>query len=209
MADFTSIPDALDLAEFAWVTSDLHMSHARIIELANRPFSSVGQMDGELIRRWNRVVKPTDKVLVLGDLALGGIEISLPKTAALNGDRYLVPGNHDQMTSAQHSSVARKERMTALYEQYGWHILPEIVEATLDGRRLLLSHYPFRGDSLSDVERYMRLRPVDDGVTPLIHGHLHLHDRGAKGREFHVGVDAFEYAPVPMGVIREWLAGLA
>lgn len=36
-----------------FVTSDTHFSHARIIELADRPFTSVDEMDTELIRRWN------------------------------------------------------------------------------------------------------------------------------------------------------------
>lgn len=48
-----------DFDQVDFVTSDTHFSHARISELANRPFSTVEEMDAELIRRWNEAVGPT------------------------------------------------------------------------------------------------------------------------------------------------------
>ena len=42
--------DAVD-----FVTSDHHFGHARISELAGRPFSTVDEMDSALIERWNSV----------------------------------------------------------------------------------------------------------------------------------------------------------
>lgn len=86
-----------DFNQVDFVTSDTHSNHARIIELAGRPFASVQDMDAELIRRWNETVAPDDVVLHLGDLALGPIAESLPLTAQLHGRRFLVPGNHDRV----------------------------------------------------------------------------------------------------------------
>lgn len=40
-----------DFDQVGFVTSDTHFSHARIIELAGRPFASAAEMDAELIRR--------------------------------------------------------------------------------------------------------------------------------------------------------------
>ncbi|GAB3394571.1 metallophosphoesterase [Humibacter soli] len=193
-----------DFDQVDFVTSDTHFSHARISELAGRPFSTVEQMDDELIRRWNRLVRPDDVVLHLGDLALGPIAESLPLTAALNGRRLLVPGNHDRVSAATQSQKM-VERFRPLYEAAGWEILPEIVEGTRHGHRLLASHYPYRGDS-QEEERYRSLRPRDDGL-PLIHGHIHARDHGADGNQFHVGADAFDYAPIPFSVIDGWLDG--
>ena len=48
-------------------TSDLHLGHANVITYDNRPFSSVEEMDEELIRRWNAKVGKGDVVYVLGD----------------------------------------------------------------------------------------------------------------------------------------------
>lgn len=79
--------DAVD-----FVTSDHHFGHARVSELASRPFSSVEEMNEAMIERWNALVRPDDVVLHLGDLALGPIEQSVALTARLNGRRLLVPG---------------------------------------------------------------------------------------------------------------------
>ncbi|WP_168197070.1 metallophosphoesterase [Agromyces laixinhei] len=142
------------MSEYPWfefdqvdfVTADTHFSHARISELAERPFSSVDEMNTELIRRWNETVGPTDVVLHLGDVALGPIEESIALTAQLNGRRYLVPGNHDRVSPATQSKKAI-ERFAPLYEAAGSTVLPEVIEGTRGGYRILASHYPYKGDS--------------------------------------------------------------
>lgn len=194
---------AFDQVDF--VTADTHFGHARISELAHRPFDTVEQMDDELVRRWNALVGPRDTVLHLGDVALGPIEASLARTAELNGRKYLVPGNHDRVSPATQSARAI-ERFTPLYEAAGWRILPEIIAGTRNGRRLLACHYPYHGDS-HGPDRHSTHRPDDDG-RPLLHGHTHARDHGPDGRQFHVGVDAFDYTPIPFSIVDDWLMGL-
>ena len=193
--------DAVD-----FVTSDTHFGHARIIELAHRPFVDVDEMVEEMVRRWNAVVAPGDVVLHLGDVALGPISLSLQITERLNGRRLLIPGNHDRVSPATQTKNG-VARFTPVYEAAGWEILPEIVSGTRRGRRLLASHYPYVGDSTS-TERHRSHRPVDIDGTPLIHGHTHDSHRGEDGIQFHVGVDAHDFAPIPFTRIDEWLAQL-
>lgn len=196
----------LDFDSVDFVTSDHHFGHARISELAGRPFGEVYEMNAAMVERWNSVVAPGDVVLHLGDLTLGSIEQSVAFTAQLNGARFLVPGNHDRVSPATQSNAAI-ERFRPMYENAGWTILPEIVEGTRRSERLLASHYPYGGDT-TDVERYGSHRPVDTGL-PLLHGHTHDRAFGAHGeREFHVGVDAFDLTPVPIAVIDAWLEAL-
>lgn len=165
----------------------------------------VDEMDAELVRRWNDTVAPDDVVLHLGDLALGPIEQSIALTAQLNGRRFLVPGNHDRVSpAAQNRRMI--ERFTPVYESADWTILPEIVQGTRHGLRLLASHYPYWGDTQSE-ERHTSHRPVDRGI-PLIHGHTHDRDRGADRHQFHVGIDAFDYRPIPFALVDDWLAGM-
>lgn len=192
--------DAVD-----FVTSDTHFGHARISVLTGRPFATVAEMDAALVDRWNRIVPPDAVVLHLGDLALGPILESVALTGRLNGRRYLVPGNHDRVSPATQSRRAI-ERFTPIYEQAGWTLLPEILEGTRRGIRLLASHYPYVGDT-TGFERHRSHRPVDFGL-PLVHGHTHAHDHGAHGRQFHVGIDAFGFAPIPFELIDDWLASL-
>ena len=58
-------------------TSDLHLSHANIIDFCNRPYDSVDEMNEDIIRIWNETVSNDDEVWVLGDLAMGRIRDSL------------------------------------------------------------------------------------------------------------------------------------
>ena len=204
-ADTAGSGAGFDFDEIDFVTSDTHFGHARISELAQRPFTSVEEMDAELIRRWNDTVPADAVVLHLGDLALGPIGESVARTAQLNGRRLLVPGNHDRVSPATQTARA-VERFRPMYEDAGWTLLPETVRGTRRGRILLASHYPYRGDSQPE-ERHTSHRPPHEGL-PLIHGHIHAHDRGADGRQFHVGVDAFDFRPIPFGVIDAWLEGL-
>lgn len=194
-----------DFDQVDYITSDTHFSHARISELAARPFESVVEMDAELIRRWNDTVAPSDTVLHLGDVALGPIADSLALTAQLNGRKLLVPGNHDRVSPATQSRRAI-ERFAPLYEQVGWIILPEIIQGTRGGIHILASHYPYSGDT-QDADRHTSHRPVDHG-TPLLHGHTHDRENGPVGHQFHVGVDAFGYAPIPFTLVDAWLADL-
>jgi calcineurin-like phosphoesterase family protein len=195
-----------DFDQVDFVTADTHFSHARISELADRPFATVEEMDAELVRRWNDAVAPDDLVLHLGDVALGPIQESLALTAQLHGRRFLVPGNHDRVSTATQSKRAI-ERFQPLYEAAGWTILPEVIEGTRDGYRLLASHYPYRGDS-QDVDRHTSHRPRWDDGIPLLHGHTHARDHGPDGHQFHVGADAHDYAPIPFTIIDMWIRSL-
>ncbi len=83
-----------------WVTADHHFSHARITEYCARPFSSVEEMDAELIRRWNEAVRPDDMVVHLGDFAVASAERIRELVAQLNGRKVIVLGNHDRSATA-------------------------------------------------------------------------------------------------------------
>ncbi|WP_454170696.1 metallophosphoesterase [Microbacterium paulum] len=194
--------DNLDFDIVDFVSSDHHFGHARISELARRPFASVDEMDAVLIDRWNSTVAPDDVVLHLGDVALGPIEQSIALTSHLHGRRYLVPGNHDRVSPATQSNRAI-ERFRPIYEDAGWIILPEVIGGTRGGVALLASHYPYSGDT-TGVERHSSHRPTDAGL-PLLHGHTHAHDHGPRGHQFHVGVDANDFRPIPFSVIDAWL----
>lgn len=177
-----------------WFTSDLHLGHARICELAERPFVSVEEHDAELVRRWNAIVAPDDQVFVLGDIAMGSLRASLDLVKTLKGQKLLVPGNHDRVSTLYRGSPAQHDRWRLLYTAAGLHLLDEVAPwwSPALGRHLLC-HFPYDGDSHGE-DRYAEARPRDDGLW-LLHGHTHSRER-VRGRQVHVGVDAWDYAPV-------------
>jgi calcineurin-like phosphoesterase family protein len=84
-----------------WIYSDPHFYHAGICRFTNydgtpvRPWDDADVMSEEMIAWYNDVVRPEDRVYLLGDIAFtkGNIRKSLPR---LMGRKVLVKGNHDQ-----------------------------------------------------------------------------------------------------------------
>jgi calcineurin-like phosphoesterase family protein len=186
-----------------WWTSDTHFSHANIIRYTNRPFASVAEMNAELIARWNAAVAPEDDVWHLGDLARGrDIEQQVAMTAVLHGRRRLVPGNHDRVATSYEGGDQR-ERYWAVYEAAGWEIMPEQLEHRIGRHEVVVSHFPYSGDSKGGPDRFRAHRPHDHGL-PVIHGHVHT-DFAQRGRQLNVGVDVRGYAPMPEAEIVSWL----
>lgn len=184
-------------------TSDTHFGHARIIELCERPFNSVDEMNEVMIERWNAVVKPTDTVYHMGDVALGKIVDSLPLVGRLNGYKVLCPGNHDRIFSGEKEK--QRVRFFPEYMKVFQAVRPEIFSKNVGGFDVVLSHFPYTGDSHGE-DRHKDKRPVDDGL-PLIHGHIH-DERKIDCRMFNVGVDVNGFTPVHEDEIVEWLKSL-
>ncbi|MEZ5311315.1 MAG: metallophosphoesterase family protein [Microthrixaceae bacterium] len=175
-----------------WFTSDPHFGHANVIAYAGRPFHDVGLMNAALVTLWNTLVAPDDEVWVLGDLAMGRIEESLPHAGRLVGDKHLVLGNHDR----PFSDLTRRDDWSERYLADGGfselHHGQVDLELT-DGTKVTLCHFPYRGDS-RDRDRYVERRPIDDGRW-LLHGHVHEKWR-QRGRMINVGVDAWAGRPI-------------
>jgi calcineurin-like phosphoesterase family protein len=72
--------------------SDLHFGHAKIIELAHRPFSNVEEMNEQMVLRWNSVVGDNDEVFFGGDFMFTKKDEWFNR---LNGIKHLIKGNHD------------------------------------------------------------------------------------------------------------------
>ena len=108
--------------------ADWHYDHTNILNFDNRPFKTCEEMNRELIRRWNAVVKPGDSVYVLGDMfwCKGDDAVSVLKQ--LNGNKYLIKGNHDRCHDSQFV------RSFASIKDY--------MEIEDNGRKVVLSHYP-------------------------------------------------------------------
>lgn len=112
--------------------ADCHFGHDKVRQLDDRPFASVEQMNECMIERWNEVVrKKKDEVVILGDFCMGKGEQVNEILSRLNGRKYLVTGNHDQI-------FLRDKRLdTGLFE---W--IKPYAELHDNNRKVVLSHYP-------------------------------------------------------------------
>lgn len=82
-----------------FVTSDHHFFHKNIIEYESRPFKDVEEMNKVMIEKWNSVVSDDDTVIHLGDFALTSFDNTKEVFDQLNGNKYLIMGNHDKRRS--------------------------------------------------------------------------------------------------------------
>lgn len=188
-----------------WYTADPHFGHKRIIELCDRPFGSVEEMNDGIVENFNSVVGPDDELWILGDVCMGNLDESLEVVSRLNGKKILKPGNHDRMSPAYHHKGNREEKVAMFTEKY-LQVFDEIKWADpwrelIDGRFVLMSHFPYTGDSHGE-DRYADLRPKDTGL-PLVHGHVHTEWK-ERGRMLNVGVDVWDFHPVPESTIARW-----
>lgn len=163
-------------------TADQHYDHSAVIDFCNRPFSSVEEMDNEMIRMHNERVENSDDVYFLGDFSASRNEKYIRHIFnKLKGRKHLIIGNHDS------KQVLR----------LNWSSTPTHKKTVRDkeGRRIILSHYPERS-----WDRMYR------GSFHL-HGHTHGKLLGV-GRSTDVGVDAWGFAPVTAAEaierMREW-----
>jgi calcineurin-like phosphoesterase family protein len=141
-------------------------------------------MDEALVKNWNEVVRPADRVNLLGDVVIN--RRCLVTLGRLNGRIRLVKGNHDIFKLAD-------------YLPYVDDIAAYHVAKGENGGKVIMSHIPIHPESLGRF-----------GVN--IHGHLHAHvvmkpgvrqwvEKAIKyeGTALEHQVDVFkaDYSPVP------------
>jgi len=166
-----------------WFTADHHFNHANIIKYCNRPFSSVDEMNNELVRRWNEVIKPDDTVYHLGDFTLEGVETFYKFFMQLNGKILIIPGGHDYRWINSETLTYCADPLVSLKFDIG-EKHPLVI---------VLCHYPiFRWDR----KHY--------GAWHL-YGHVHNEKFVLPGFSLNVGVDCHNYYPVSLDTVLEVL----
>jgi calcineurin-like phosphoesterase family protein len=81
-----------------YLISDTHFSHKNIIKYCNRPYADEHDMDYELIKNWNSVVKKGDTVFHLGDVCLDRKYSTIDQWfEKLNGNITVILGQHDKL----------------------------------------------------------------------------------------------------------------
>lgn len=141
-----------------FVISDTHFSHNNVLTFKGkdgtliRPlFQNVEEMDEIIINNWNAIIKPTDIVYHLGDVAFGGKNTLSRIMPRLTGHKRLILGNHDS------------DDMTLLTPHFekimSWRKFTKEFK-----RKILLCHYPLHTSAF---------RYTANENSLCVHGHIH------------------------------------
>ena len=163
-----------------WFTADTHFGHRRIIELCQRPFASLEEMDRSMIESWNITVGRDDDVFHLGDFSHRSARHWSGYLRQLRGRIHLVHGNHDS-----------DEVCTSPL----WASSRQMAQVTVEGVRLVLCHYG------------LRTWPGARRGALCLYGHSHGNLPGWRNT-LDVGVDSWGFRPVRLSEIRARLATL-
>lgn len=162
-----------------YLTSDLHFHHKRIIEICNRPFSSLEEMHDKLIENWNNKVTEKDTVYVLGDFSFGTYEETMPIFNKLKGNIILVKGNHDSKDIIK----------------LPWGSIHDLHSFNYNKHHYVLCHYPMRtwNKSFYGARHFF--------------GHAHG-TLSPNGLSCDVGVDCWNYSPVSIDDLEKVISTL-
>lgn len=165
-----------------YFTSDLHLGHRGIIEMQNRPFANLEEMNRALICNYNSIVHKNDKVYILGDISHHlPLEQANEMIERMNGKRILIKGNHDKG-----------------YKQELFEEICDFKTVSLNHVRFALMHYP------------MLSWPKKNSGSIQLHGHIHAdaayncQNRAEGILRYDVGVDANHFYPVSVKQIIEF-----
>lgn len=150
--------------------ADTHFIHRNIVDLANRPFKDINDMDEQLIKNWNDTVPSDGIVFHLGDFSIDNSKSKAIDIAhRLNGYIYLVKGNHDKKI---------KNEFSRRFERIDDYIEVRLIEDNIKTQDVMLFHYPM-----------YEWNKIHRGAWSLF-GHVHGGLSPFNNRAFDVGVDS-------------------
>lgn len=175
-----------------WFASDHHVYHRKIIEFCHRPFKDLPEMHERMIADHNRVVLPGDRVWFVGDFSFGEPDETSAVLARMNGQKFLIKGNHDHQRRIHHVN--------------GYAGVFPYRELKFENDHVILCHFPILMWNRAQHGSY----------------HLHGHSHGSiaypenlrNARIFDVGVDHLfklngNYSPVDWDWLHSRLVGNA
>jgi len=166
-----------------WFFSDAHFYHKRAIEMCNRPFSSLEEMNEGLIKNINSLVKKNDIFYYLGDLAFAGPEVVEKLFNRLNGQWYYIIGNHDKWVSPNFMKSINKIKW--------WGDQKDI---KINGQYITLNHYMMNVWNKSHYGAWH------------LYGHSHFDvSEHSNGKTMNVCADLINYFPVNFEQVKSYM----
>lgn len=174
-------------------TSDLHFGHKNILKFAKpRPFSTIKEHDQAIIDNWNSVVKQEDDVYIIGDISLNlSTEDIENRLKALNGNKYLILGNHDR------PKIYAKFLNSGLLKEMKDYASIKLEDKVGRVYECILFHYPILEPN------HVFNKSIAGKIGPTCHFYGHIHNmndydkiyQNLGFRAAHVGLDTSDKYP--------------
>jgi len=163
-----------------YFSADYHLFHKNIA--IHRGFNSVEEMNELIIENHNKRVAKHDHIYIQGDFSFGTNEQTLSCLNRLNGNKFLIIGNHDE------KMLKNKE----IINKFAW--CKDYYKLKYNGHKIILSHYPFYKWDCSHYGSY--------------HFYAHIHDEKLDveiKNSYNVGVDVNNFTSISFEEILEKL----
>jgi calcineurin-like phosphoesterase family protein len=170
--------------QLPFFTADLHFGHLAMVERFGRPWATTKEHDEGIIANWNAVVPKSGRVYVLGDISFRGPAETIELFERLNGQIYIIKGNHDKVLDKAFVQAALNNKIVWIKDYY--RLAVRDPETNLR-QKIVLCHYPF-----------LTWHGFGKGVWHA-HGHSHGNlsaNEKNDAKRHDVGVDVNNYTPV-------------
>lgn len=159
--------------------ADTHFGHERIIQICNRPFTNIQDMNQKLIDNWNNKVNDEDTVYILGDFSFKMQKTEVIKILKqLKGHKVLIRGNHDKYVGQRDFDDCFDD---GIYDY---------LQITENKQQIILCHYPI----IDYAGMYYGAK--------MIYGHIH--DKYIPHKDMYcVSVECVNYEPVTLEEIKQ------
>lgn len=157
-------PDIRKEMERIWFTADLHHGHPKIVDICSRPTTRENLTEWLVREVINKYVGKNDEIYFLGDLSMAKRSEAEKFIDRLNGNKFLITGNHDKniKNSTRFIQIIQRKRFTFKRDNLKIEII--------------LDHYP--------------IISWDKRIHGSWHLYGHVHGRNlGLGRSFDVGID--------------------
>lgn len=141
-------------------------------------------MNQAIVERWNAIVQPDDIVYILGDIMLNDNDKGIKLLKSLNGELYIILGNHDTATREALYKECENVKRVGLAGKLKYR-----------GYHFFLTHYPcITGHLAQESLKQMTLN---------LYGHTHQQTNFYQDMPFvyHVGMDSHNCTPVHIETI--------
>ena len=163
-------------------TSDTHFGHGKSFLFEPRGFSSAEEMDEAIIENWNKTVPKNSIIYHLGDTMLNDNVHGLECFKRLNGQIFLIYGNHD--SDARKNLLFTELPGKMLGGWYAWRI-------KYGKLSIYMSHYPTLTSNYDEKHFSQHILSL--------HGHTHQRTNWLDPKNpflYHVGLDSHNNTPV-------------